>query len=276
MGNRLEGKVAIVTGATRGIGQGIARAFVDEGARVLFTGRDRDLGKALEAELGKNTRFMAVDVAKEDEIAAMVAATVEHFGGLDCLVSNAGGAIAAGGLVDMISDKFWESFHVHVGSVAYGMKHAAPEIAKRGGGSIINISSIAGSGAGFSGFAYSGAKAATTHLSKWAAMNLAPQKVRVNTISPGPVLTAIFGRASGGAPEAAEARLAKVAEVFEEITPLHLAGKPEDIAHGAIYLASDESRYVTGHDLVIDGGILNSRPVEEVTAMMAKIRAAAV
>lgn len=276
MGNRLDGKVAIVTGATRGIGQGIARAFVGEGARVLFTGRDQALGTALEAELGKNTRFMPVDVAKEDEIAAMVAAAVERFGGLDCLVSNAGGAIVAGGLVDMISDKFWESFHVHVGSVAYGMKHAAPEIAKRGGGSIINISSIAGSGAGFSGFAYSGAKAATTHLSKWAAMNLAPQKIRVNTISPGPVLTSIFGRAGGSSPEAAEARLAKVAAVFEEITPLHLAGKPEDIAHGAIYLASDESKYVTGHDLVIDGGILNSRPVEEVTAMMAKIRTAAV
>ena len=276
MGNRLDGKVAIVTGATRGIGQGIARAFVGEGARVLFTGRDHGLGAAQEAELGKSTRFMPVDVAKEDEIAAMVAAAVEHFGGLDCLVSNAGGAIVAGGLVDMISDKFWESFHVHVGSVAYGMKHAAPEIAKRGGGSIINISSIAGNGAGFSGFAYSGAKAASTQLSKWAAMNLAPQKIRVNTISPGPILTSIFGRAGGSAPEAAEAKLAKVAAVFEEITPLHLAGKPEDVANGAIYLASDESKYVTGHDLVIDGGILNSRPVEEVTAMMAKIRTAAV
>jgi NAD(P)-dependent dehydrogenase (short-subunit alcohol dehydrogenase family) len=274
MGNRLEGKVAIVTGATRGIGKGVASAFVGEGAKVLFTGRDRERGEALEAELGKNTRFLPVDVANESEIAAMVSAAVNQFGGLDCLVSNAGEGFPSGAVTDLVTDKFWQSFHVLVGSIAYGMKYAAPEIGRRGGGSIVNISSIAASGAGFGGYAYSGAKAAMLQLSKWAAMNLAPQKVRVNTISPGPVLTAIFGRSATGDATAAEARLEKLVAVFEEITPLHLAGKPEDIAHAAVFLASEESRYVTGQDLVVDGGILNSRPVEEVGAIWERIRIA--
>jgi NAD(P)-dependent dehydrogenase (short-subunit alcohol dehydrogenase family) len=120
-------------------------------------------------------------------------------------------------VADLVTDKFWQTFHVLVGSIAYGMKHAAPEIAKRGGGSIVNVSSIAASGVGYGGFAYSGAKAAMLQLSKWAAMNLAPAKVRVNTISPGPVLTAIFGRGAGIDADAAmeEGRMAKLAGVFD-------------------------------------------------------------
>jgi NAD(P)-dependent dehydrogenase (short-subunit alcohol dehydrogenase family) len=276
MGNRLQGKVAIVTGATRGIGMAVATTFVGEGAKVLFTGRDKARGKTLEAELGKDTRFLAVNVAEESEIAAMVAAAVGQFGGLDCLISNAGSGFPAGAVTDLVADKFWQTFHVYVGSIAYGMKHAAPEIAKRGGGSIVNVSSIAASGAGYGGYAYSGAKAAMLQLSKWAAMNLAPAKVRVNTISPGPVLTAIFGRGAGIDADVAmeDTRMAKLAGVFEQITPLHLAGKPEDIAHAAVYLASDESCYVTGQDLVVDGGLLNSRPAEEINGMWERIRAA--
>jgi len=274
MGSKLEGKVAIVTGATRGIGQGIARAFVTEGAKVLFTGRDLGLGKALEAELGKNTRFMAVDVAKESEIAAMVTATVEHFGGLDCLVSNAGGGIPAGAILDMNTEKFWESFHVHVGSVAYGMKHAAPALEKRGGGSIINISSIAASNVEAGGFAYCGAKAAVSQQSKWAAMHLAPKKIRVNIISPGPIVTAIFGRGNVSVEEA-EKKKGNIVSVFKEITPLHMAGEPDDIAQGAVYLASDGAKYVTGQNLIIDGGFSNSRPAEAVAELWGRIRQAA-
>src|SRR6185436_12183413 len=103
--------------------------------------------------LGKSTRFLPVDVAKENEIAAMVKATIDHFGGLDCLVSNAGGGLSAGAVTDTNTEKLWENFHVHVGSVVYGMKHAAPEMAKRGGGSIINISSIAASRVEFGNYA---------------------------------------------------------------------------------------------------------------------------
>ena len=107
MGNRLEGKVAIVTGGTRGIGKGIATAFVTEGAKVVFTGRDLTAGAALEDELGKNARFMPVNVAKEIEVAKMVKATSDYFGGLNCLVSNAGGGLHAGAVTDMNTDKFW-------------------------------------------------------------------------------------------------------------------------------------------------------------------------
>lgn len=264
-------------GPTRSLCASVATAFVGEGAKVLFTGRDQERGKSLEAEFGKNTRFLPVNVADESEIAALVSVAVDHFGGLDCLVSNAGEGSASGTVTDLVTDKFWQNFHVLVGSIVYGMKYAAPEIARRGGGSIVNISSIAASGVGFGGYAYSGAKAAMLQLSKWAAMNLAPQKVRVNTISPGPVLTAIFGRSAAveGSAAKAETRLAQLATVFEEITPLHLAGKPEDIAHAAVYLASEESRYVTGQDLVVDGGVLNSRPAEDINALWNRIRAAA-
>ena len=216
-------------------------------------------------------------MAEENEIAAMVAAAVGQFGGLDCLVSNAGAAFPAGAVTDLVTDKFWQTFHVLVGSIAYGMKHAAPEIAKRSGGSIVNVSSIAASRPGYGGYAYSGAKAAMLQLSKWAAMNLASAKVRVNTISPGPVLTAIVERGAGIGADAAteEGRMAKLAGVFEQLTPLHLVGKPEDVAHAAVYLASDESRYVTGQDLVVDGGLLNSQPAEEINGMWERIRAAA-
>ena len=274
MGNRLEGKVAIVTGGTRGIGKGIATAFVAEGAKVVFTGRDLTAGAALEEELGKNARFVPVDVAKEIEVAKMVKVTTDYYGGLNCLVSNAGGGLSAGAVTDMNTDKFWENFHVNVGGVVYGMKHAATEMAKRGGGSIINISSIAASRVEFGNFAYCGAKAAVSQLSKFAAMNLAPHDIRVNVISPGPVVTAIFGRSSVGA-EAAENRMENIATVFEDLTPLHMAGRPDDIAHAAVYLAGDDSKYVTGQELVIDGGITNSRPAEEVAALWGRIAHAA-
>jgi NAD(P)-dependent dehydrogenase (short-subunit alcohol dehydrogenase family) len=271
---QLEGKVAIVTGGTRGIGEAIAKAFVEEGAKVLFTGRDQLRGKAVQAALGENAFFMPVDVASETEIAAMVGKAVEYFGGVDCLVSNAGGAVPAGALLDMNTDKFWESFHIHVGSVAYGMKHAAPAMAKRGGGSIINVSSIAGSDVECGGFAYCGAKAAVTQLSKWAAMDLASKKIRVNVISPGPIVTSIFGRATAGA-EAAERKKSNIVSVFQELTPLGMAGAPEDIASGAVYLAGDGAKYVTGQNLIIDGGISNSRPAEHVQEMWKRIRGAA-
>jgi NAD(P)-dependent dehydrogenase (short-subunit alcohol dehydrogenase family) len=278
MSNRLEGKVAIVTGATRGIGTGITSAFLREGAQILFTGRDRERGASLEKEFGPNASFMKVDVDQESEIEEMVSTAVDRFGGLDCLVSNAGEGLPSGGVADLDTEKFWQSFHVLVGSIAYGMKHAAPRIAERGGGSIINISSVAGHAAGLGGYAYSGAKAAVLQLSKWAAMNLAPSHVRVNTISPGPVLTPIFGRTTGAGADAASGAvpMANLEKIFADVTPLHLAGVPEDIAHAAVYLASAESRYMTGQDLVLDGGMLNSKPVEEVDAMWERIRAAAV
>jgi len=275
MTGRLGGKVAIVTGATRGIGQGIAAAFVREGAKVLFTGRDTTRGQEVERELGSNVHFLAVDVTQESEMKAMVTKAVERFGAIDCLVNNAGEGFPGGAVADLDSEKFWMTFHVLVGSVAYGMKYAAPEIAKRGGGSIVNISSIAASNTGFSGYSYSAAKAAMLQMSKWAAMDLAPRKIRVNAISPGPILTAIFGRGRLSSAAAAEQRLGQVAKVFEELTPLHLAGEPTDIAEACVYFASEESRYVTGQDLTIDGGLTNGWSSEEMTEIWTRIRAAA-
>ena len=217
---------------------------------------------------------MPVNVAKEIEVAKMVKATCDYFGGLNCLVSNAGGGLHAGAVTDMNTDKFWENSHVHVGGVAYGMKHAATEMAKRGGGSIINISSIAASRVEFGNFAYCGAKAAVSRLSKICRHLIWRRMTSVNVISPGPVVTAIFGHSSVGA-EAAENRMENIATVFKDLSPLHMAGRPDDIAHAAVYLAGDNSKYVAGQELLIDGGITNSRPAEEVQAMWGRIAHAA-
>jgi NAD(P)-dependent dehydrogenase (short-subunit alcohol dehydrogenase family) len=274
---RLDGKVAIVTGATSGIGEGIARQFVTDGASILFTGRNVDKGQQLAAELGPNSRFLVTHVEVESEIEQMIATTVDTFGQLDCLVSNAGGGQTPGAVMEIEADGLNYTFQVFVGSVVYGMKHAAPHM-KESGGSIINISSVAANHAGFGGYAYSGAKAAVTQMSKWAAMHLAPFKIRVNTISPGPVVTSIFTRTASGDQTATmdPQRTANLERIFEEITPLHIAGVPSDIAHAAVYFAADESRYVTGQDLEVDGGLGNSRPAEEVADLWQNLFASVV
>lgn len=257
---RLERKVAVITGATSGIGLRTAEFFVAEGAKVVIAGRRKPEGEALAQRLGANCIFQQTDVTDEAQMIALIATAVDKFGRLDCLFNNAGGPAQIGGIEGLDVSKFDAAMATLVRSVMLGMKHAAPHMKKQGSGSIINNGSIAGSLAGFSSsVVYSAAKAAVIHLTKCVAMELGESGVRVNSISPGAIATGIFGKALGLSVEAAEQTPAVMREVYKSAQPIPRAGLPDDIASAAVFLASDESSFINGHDLVIDGAMTGGR-----------------
>jgi NAD(P)-dependent dehydrogenase (short-subunit alcohol dehydrogenase family) len=258
----LDGKVAIVTGATSGIGAEIARLFAAEGANVVIAARRREPGEELARDIGGF--FHATDVTLEPEIAALVAGTVERFGGLDVLVNNAGAAGRLGTIAEIDTDRFWETYRLHVGGVLLGMKHAAPVMIEHRAGSIVNVASINARQGGWAGLDYSSAKAAVLQLTRSAAIELGAHGVRVNSISPGPILTGIFGKGAGMDPAAADASASALEPAFldalENYQPIRRAGSAELVAPAALWLASDGSSFVTGQDIAIDGGITAGRP----------------
>ncbi|RJF74074.1 SDR family NAD(P)-dependent oxidoreductase [Rhodopseudomonas palustris] len=257
---RLSGKVAVITGATSGIGLRTAEVFVAEGAKVVIAGRRAPEGDALAAQLGTACIFRQTDVTQEEQMKALIDAAVDSFGRIDCLFNNAGGPAQTGGIEGLEVDRFDAAMATLVRSVMLGMKHAAPHMKKQGSGSIINNGSIAGRLAGFSSsLVYGAAKAAVIHFTKCVAMELGESGVRVNSISPGAIATGIFGKALGLTTEAAEKTSATMREIYKTAQPIQRAGIPDDIAHAAVFLASDESGFINGHDLVIDGGITGGR-----------------
>jgi NAD(P)-dependent dehydrogenase (short-subunit alcohol dehydrogenase family) len=257
---RLDGKVAVITGATSGIGLRTAEVFVAEGARVVIAGRRAAEGEALAQRLGGTCVFRQTDVTVEDQMQALIALAVEKFGRLDCLFNNAGGPAQTGGIEGLDVARFDAAMATLLRSVMLGMKHAAPHMKRQGAGSIINNGSIAGRLAGYSSsIVYGAAKAAVIHLTRCVAMELGESGVRVNSISPGAIATGIFGKALGLSTEAAERTPATMREVFKSAQPIPRAGLPDDIAHAAVFLASDESSFINGHDLVVDGAVTGGR-----------------
>ena len=262
MGDRLEGKVAIITGGTSGIGYRTAEIFVAQGARVLIAARSEDVGQALADRLGDSAFFVRTDVTQEDDIRAMIDAAMKRWGQIDCLFNNASGGTAAGPIDELSYTDFSVAMELQIGSVFLGTKYVTPVMKKQGSGSIINTASIAGIGVGYGPTLYSVGKAAVIHLTKCAAIELAEFGVRVNCISPGGIVTPIFigGHKDHGMTDEEAARaLGRITAVFEEDYPLKRAGKPEDIAYAAVYLASDESPHTTGENLVVDTGITLGR-----------------
>jgi NAD(P)-dependent dehydrogenase (short-subunit alcohol dehydrogenase family) len=255
---RLNGKIAIITGATSGIGRRTAEIFVEEGARVVTCGRRADLGLALEQKLGRDRCvFVVTDVTQEPEVKRLVETCVAKWGRIDCLFNNAGGPAPVGGIETIPVEGFDAAMATLVRSVLLCMKHTAPIMMKQQSGSIVNNGSVAGLRTGLSSsIVYSAAKAAVIHLTKVVAMQLGEQNVRVNSISPGGIATGIFAKALGvGGDETAE----KVKDGLAKMQPIPRAGLPEDIAHAAVFLASDESSFINGHDLVVDGGVVGGR-----------------
>jgi NAD(P)-dependent dehydrogenase (short-subunit alcohol dehydrogenase family) len=256
MSGRLAGKVAVITGATSGIGAATARRFVAEGAQVVIAGRSAERGNALAAELGKQAIFHPADVMHEAEIAAVIDAAVSRFGKLDCLFNNAG-ASAPGEIDTLTEQQFDFGMKLLVGSVMFGIKHAAHVMAA-GGGSIINNSSIAAHRLGQGAMLYSAAKAAVSHITRMAGGQLGPRGIRVNSISPGAIATPIFWGGSAKAEtmsaEDNARKLAKLQANLARATPLPRSGIADDIAYAAVFLASDEGSFVNAHDLVVDGG----------------------
>ncbi len=258
MTDRLKGKVAVVTGGTSGIGEATVEVFVAQGARVVLTGRSRDKGEALAARLGDATRYVAGDVRDEADIARAIDTAVGEWGRLDCLFNNAGAGM--GGTLETVTpEMIRDAFDLLYGSVLLGMKHAIPVMKRQGSGAIINNASVAALSANYGGFLYSSAKAAVRQLTKVAGIELAPYGITVNSIAPGGIATPIFFGGSERANTMAEghvaASMAKLERGLAAATPLQRSGHARDIAYGALYLASDEGRFVTCHDLVIDAGM---------------------
>lgn len=248
---RLEGKVAIITGGASGMGQATVLRFLDEGARVVIADYNAENGEntvALAREAGHTdtVRFIRTDVAKEPDIIAMVDLAVSAFGRLDIIFNNAGVGGVVGPVWDIEVDEWDYTFDILTKGVFLGIKHAARVMKKQGtGGAMINTASTAGLSGGSGPLVYSAAKAAVINLTKSAAVQLAPDRIRVNAICPGGILT---GLTNQGDPETA----AKTLATFQP-WPDH--GKGENIAGAALFLASEDAAFVTGEALVVDGGL---------------------
>ena len=255
MAGRLEGKVAMITGAASGIGLGTLELFVSEGAKVIAADVQDEKGAMLERRFPDAVRYARCDVTAEADLVAAVALAESAFGGLDIQFNNAGISDRMGAITEVTADGWNWIFDILVRGPALGMKHAVPAMLKRGGGSIINTASIAGLQAGWGPIAYSTAKAGVVHMSRCAAAQLSPQGIRVNAICPGLIATSIFGATMGMTRDAADQMAALVAQNAQIAQPVKKPGLPQDIAQAALYLASDASAFVTGTHLVVDGGI---------------------
>lgn len=257
MGGRLDGKVAVITGGTSGIGESTAGVFVREGARVVITGRSEAKGTAIAQALGPACVYVRADVMTEADIQAGIDTAAERFGGVDILFNNAGGP-TNGGITSITGEQIDYGVHLLLSSVIFGIKHGVPHLRRRGGGAIINCSSVAGLRYNQGNILYSVLKAAVSHYTRLASVELGPDNIRVNAISPGAIATPIFwggsARANSLAAEDNARKLEKLKANLARATPLPRSGLAEDIAHAALFLASDEGNYVNGHDLVVDGG----------------------
>ena len=257
---RLDGKVAIITGGTSGIGARTVEVFAEEGAKVVFCGRREALGQALAEKLGGRAEFFQVDVTVESQVADLIGGAARRHGTVDVLFNNAGGPAPTGSIAGIDMDFYHRAMDVLLAGVVHGMKHVAPIMKAQGSGSIINNGSVGGHQAGWSTSAiYSAAKAAVIHLSRCVAMELGEDGVRVNSISPGAIATGIFGKALGLPEDKAEASAEMMKEVFATMQPIKRAGVPDDIARTALFLASDEAGFINGRDIVVDGGLIGGR-----------------
>ncbi|HTP72258.1 MAG TPA: glucose 1-dehydrogenase [Burkholderiaceae bacterium] len=259
----LQGKVAIVTGAASGIGEAIARRFAADGAQLVAADVQDARGQALVASLGGEASYRHCDVSREADVSALVAHALQRHGRVDVMVNNAGSPGPGGPIEGIDVDAFDATVGVLLRSVFLGIKHVAPVMKRQGGGSIVSTASVAGLRTGFGPHVYSAAKAAVIHLTHSVAMELGESGVRVNCICPGGIATPIFGKGYGLSTEAADRSVPLMKQVLSQMQPLHRAGLPDDIANAASWLASDESSFVNGHALVVDGGLIGGRQWSE-------------
>ena len=239
---RLLDKVVIITGAAQGMGEAHARLFVDNGAKVVLTDLNEEKGQALAEELGEHALFVKQNVASEEDWATVIEKTEEAFGPVDVLVNNAGITMAKS-LFDITLEEYRRIVDINQVSVFLGMKAAAKSMMKKGGGSIINVSSMNGLVAG--AVAYTDTKFAVRGMTKAAAINLAPMNIRVNSVHPGVIAT----------PMVVQEDTKAAVEAFAKHIPMKRVAQPIEVSNMILFLASDESSYSTGSEFVIDGGM---------------------
>ena len=243
---RLAGRVAVITGGASGMGLASARRFVAEGASVVIADLNTAAGERAAVELGDAARFTRCDVSVETDVAATVEMATDSFGRLDVMFNNAGIGGAIGPVTELSVDDWDATFAVLVRSVFLGTKYAARVMIEQGaGGSIINTASVAGQGGGGGLQAYSASKAAVINLTETTAIELAAHSIRVNAICPGLIFTPLMHLDDEAAAES----------VMRELQPLPTRGEADDIAGAALWLASDDARFVTGTEVTVDGGI---------------------
>lgn len=256
---QVDGKVALVTGGASGIGEASALTLAREGARVVITDIDDARGKALAAKIGGGTIYLNHDVVSEPRWIEVVAEIEKQCGKLDVLVSNAGIGIATP-LLDMTLEDWQRQQAINLDGVFLSIKHCVPAMRRVGGGSVILMSSLAGLRGAPGLAAYAATKGGVRLLAKSAALELAGEKIRVNSMHPGIIATPIWGKIPTGARGMGHNTPVDPHERARLAVPLGFAGEAQDIANGVLWLASDASRYVTGMEMVIDGGMWAGTP----------------
>lgn len=253
---RLDGKVAVITGGASGMGQATVERFVAEGARVVLADLQTERGEALAATLGDAVRFLATDVSEDADVRAMIDLALSAFGRLDIVFNNAGFGGVAGPLAETdTGDAYRRTVDAMFTGPLMAMKYAGPILAAQGSGSIITTASVAGLRGGYGPHVYSGIKSAVIGLTRSVALELGPAGVRVNAICPGGIATPIFAGNKALEPGANVDWAEAVRPVLARIQPIPRAGEGADIANAALFLASDESSFITGQALVVDGGL---------------------
>jgi NAD(P)-dependent dehydrogenase (short-subunit alcohol dehydrogenase family) len=249
-------RVCFITGGASGIGAACVRRFAAEGYRVAFGDLQVEQGAQFARELGDGAMFARLDVSDEADFADALDATVRRWGHIDCLVNNAAVAGVMGPIATIPLDEYDYACSIIQRSVFIGLKHAARIMQPRRSGSIVNIASVAGLQGGYGPHVYSACKAAVVSLSASVAIELAESGIRVNAVCPGNIETPIH---TGVRDQRWKARIAKIRTELVDDQPMNRMGLPEEIAAAVLWLASDESSYVTGHALAVDGGLMAGR-----------------